>query len=342
MKSQKIDIILPTRIGDSILSIPALVCLGQLNQKYNSSLKIKALTRTFIVDLFSSLNLFTCRSVNLAEKFKSFISPADKAFFVETTTGNLGYNSKMSYGIENPFKKLLKFSKQPVYLSFSARPDNSTWEKIKNSFPEELVAFLLDKCGLSYYSTCYFGICLELGYSAEQIINTFNFSPDMLNLNKFSDKIYSAENGYVVFCMEAGYGRKHLDKRCWNIENYFEIANRCAADFGVKAVFVGMDNKTKLPDKDYIENFREKLNLFQLACLMKSSLCYVGNDTGPMHVANLMKKKTVAMYFKQETMVGFSPIFPELNTPLYKPAAAEEVYLEVSKILSSNIKVVKG
>lgn len=331
MKKQQIDIVLPSRIGDSILSIPAAVCLEQLSQKYANYHGIRVMAKPFLVDMFNSLELLNFRGMNFAQKLRSHFFPANKVFFVETTNDNFGYKAKDCYGIENEFKKFLKFTHKPVYLRFSARPFPQTWEIIKNSFPRELVEFLLEECKLPWYSVCLFGVCLDVGYSAEQIIDTFRWSQDLINLDKIS---YNLNEKYAVFCVEAGYGRKHLDERCWDISGYFEIAKKCAEDFGLKSVFVGVNRKMPLPKEDYIVDLRGKINIKELAGVMKSAQLYIGNDTGPAHLANLMKTRSVSVYMKEETMKGFSPVFIELNTQLLCPEGVEPIYDEVVKILS--------
>ncbi len=339
MKTQKIDVVLPSRIGDSILSIPAIVCLKQLGRKYGNNLKIRALSRPFLVELLSSLGLFECRGMDYIEKCGSIISPSDRAFFVETTNNNFGYFSKEIYGIENKFKKFLKFTHQPVYLSFSARPFPETWEEIKKSFPDGLAGFLTEDCCLPWYSACLFGICLDLGYTAGQVIETYChaelkcYSGPGTESHKTLNQVQGDNNDYVVFCVEAGYGRKHLNERCWDTEGYFKIAEKCAEDFGVKAVFVGVNKKMPLPDSDYIEDLRGKLSIYELAGVMKSALCYIGNDTGPLHIANLVRIPSVAVYFKDEHMKGFSPVFPELNTKIFRPESIEPIYAEVERVL---------
>lgn len=324
--SKKIDIVFPSRIGDSILSIPAALCLGQLNEKYAHGHKIRVLSRPFLVELFNSLNLFKCRGMDFKEKARSIFLPADKAFFIETTNNNFGYMAKQAYGITNPFKKFLKFHQEPIYLSFSAKPFPETWEKIKASFPTGLIDFLVEKCKLPWYSTVLFGICIDMGYKAEQVIETFDLSA--LRCAHTDAPLQD----YVVFCIEAGYGRKHLSERCWDIEGYYEIAQKCHEDYGLKSIFIGMGTEP-LPQKPYIEDLRGKISIYELACVMKKARMYIGNDTGPLHVANLMGTKSVAVYFKDEHMTGFHPIFPELNTRVFKPETIEPIYSEVVKVL---------
>lgn len=334
MKSQNIDIILPSRIGDSILSIPAIVALEQLSNKYGANLNIRVLSKAFLQPLFSTLGLFKSRSMGLAQKTRSVFFPADKAFFVETTNDNLGYRAKYNYGTVNEFKKLLKFQHSPEYLKFSFNPYPQTWDTIRKTFPVNLENFLVNECGLAWYSACLFGICLELGFTAEQIINTYKFTPDMVHKSAIPISKCPAEP-YVVFCIEAGYGRKHLNERCWDISGYFKIAEQCAKDYGVKTVFIGKDSKTPLPVEDYIVDLRDKITIPELAGVMKSALLYIGNDTGPMHVANLMNTPSVAVYFRDEHMTGFNPVFPAINTKVFRPESTEPIYSEVCKKLDS-------
>lgn len=323
--SEKIAIFLPSRIGDSILSLPAAICLEQLNRKYKTGLNITVYSKLFLVKLLSALNLFSCKGVTLAEKLKSYICPPDRAFFIETTNANFGFRAKTTYGTENPYKKFLKFTHQPVFHRMSFAPFQETWDEIRASLPEELVTFLLDEIGLSYYSAALFGIPLELGFTAEQIIETFKFSPDIIPLDNFSEIPFSDEKGYYVFCAEAGYGRKHLNERCWDIDKYFKIADKMHADTSAKMVFTGVNMDVKLSDKDYIVDMRGTLNLYQLACLMKNAKGYIGNDTGPLHVANLMRTPSVAAYFQEIHMAGFGPIFGCLNKKVLRPQSVEEM-----------------
>lgn len=333
---KKIDLVLPSRIGDSILSIPAIVCLEQLNRKFNNGYSIRVLSKPFLVELFSSLGLFNFKGMGFPEKARSFFNPADKAFFVETTNDNLGYFAKESYGIENPFKKFLKFTHQPEYLTFSAQQDLLVLENARKALPTELVDFLSEKHKLSLYPIALFGICLDLGYTAEQIIETFDWSEDLVNCRNLATphQVRGDNGNYVVFCVEAGYGRKHLDARCWDINGYFEIARKCAQDFGVKAVFIGMDTKMPLPDEEHIIDLRGKVSIKELAGVMKQAKCYIGNDTGPAHLANLMRTRSVAVYMKEETIKGFSPVFSGLCTHLLRPDSIEVFYKEVQKVLN--------
>lgn len=323
LKRQKIDIILSRRIGDAILSIPTLICLHQLNNKYNSNLKIRVFCQPFIFDLLSPLNLFRCVKVNCLSKFNSHFYRTDKTFYLETTSKNLGYYSKESYGLHNSFKKIIKYSHNLECLNYE---NNETF------LGQDLLSFLA-KYGLSSYSMSRFGILFEMGYTTEQIINTFEFSTEFVNLNNYHKLEHSPKEKYLVFCTEAAYGKAIDHHRRWSESSYFEIAQKCYERFNIKSVFIGVDTKVELPDKPYMVDLRKKLDLFQLACLLNHSLGYVGNDTGPLHIANLMKKKSVGLYFRENILKDYCPIFPEYNCKLYKPESFDQVYNKVESFI---------
>lgn len=317
-ENKRIDIVIPWRIGDAILNIPMLVALKQLNQKYNDNNKIKIVAQPFLAKLYAPLGIFDCKLLTLKSKIISHIKPADIAFFTETININWGYTAKNTYGLTNKHKKIIKFDHELPFMNIN---------KFREFIPEELISFLQDKYNLGQYSISLFGILLELGYTAEQIIETFDFRPDCLILNNFNGFKHPVLNKkYVVFCMEAAYGKKGDANRRWDENYYIEIANRCFADFNLKSVFVGINQDFKLPDKSNFIDLRKKLDLFQLAQVLKSAIYYIGNDTAPLHIANIMQTPSIGAYFMKHSLTDFGPLFSGLNTQLYCPQTPDEMY----------------
>jgi len=317
-KNKRIDIILPWRIGDAILNIPMLVCLKQLNEKYNDNNNIRIIVQPFLSKLYAPLGIFECMPLTLGRKIISNLKPADIAFFPETINTNWGYKAKVTYGLTNNCKKIIKFHNEMLFMNL---------DKLREFLPAELISYLQDTCHLSLYSISLFGILLKLGYTTEQIIDTFKLSSDSLALNNFNGFSHPVMNEkYVVFCMEAAYGKKGDAFRRWDENNYIKIANKCYEDFGFKSVFVGVNQNFKLPDKLNFINLRKQINLFQLAQIIKSSVYYIGNDTAPLHIANIMQRPSIGIYFREESLSEFSPIFPELNTRIFSPLSPDDVY----------------
>ncbi len=318
--NKKIDIILPWRIGDAILNIPMLIAFKQLNKKYNSYKKIRIIAQPFLAKLYEPLEIFECKPLTLTNKIFSHLKPADIAFFTETINSNWGYTAKKTYGLTNIFKKTIKFDKELLFMNI---------KKFREFLPNELISFLQNKYGLSQYSISLFGILLELGYTSEQIMETFDFSPKCLALKNFNEFFHPVMNEkYVVFCMEAAYGKKGDANRRWDENYYIEIANKCFEEFNLKSVFVGIDKSFKLPDKPNFIDLRKQLDLFKLTQVLKLAVYYIGNDTAPLHIANIMQTPSVGAYFMQHSLTDFGPIFPNSNVKVFCPQTSEELYNE--------------
>jgi ADP-heptose:LPS heptosyltransferase len=328
MIAGKIDIILPNRIGDLILTLPAILCLKQLKERYASDRReIRLVSPLALNNVISALNLFEVIRIDTRAKIRSWLSPADKAFFLCTSSKNIGYHAKVTLGRQLSNKKLIRYSVDLRYLS----------EDPDTCHPQDLVYSLRHKFQLPNHAIKQFGICLELGYTVEQILQTFRY--DVTHLS-FPDEFYDwqppIETRYLVFCMEAAYGRnKHNSDRRWKEEHFFELAERAHQIHNVASVFIGISDVPALPDRNYFIDLRQKLDLDQIAKLQYFSCGYVGNDTGPLHLANLMKKRSIGMYFREEAVRDYPPIFPHLNKILFKPKGPEEIFQPLDELLRS-------
>lgn len=328
MATNKIDIILPNRIGDTILTLPAIICLKQLQEKYGAvHAEYKLVTHLPLTEILQSLNLFKVIQINLKTKINSWMAPADKAYFLSTTTRNLGYSSRLSHGLRMANKKHIRYSVNLPYLSYPIP---------ETVLPEGLVIFLKSRFRFSGYTIRHFGLCLELGYTVEQIQQTFRFDTTYLF---FTDDLFDWKppmtSKYLVFCMEAAYKSKKVNAdRRWKEEHFFDLAEVAYRKYGKQAAFIGINNVPELPDKPYFIDFRQKLNLRKTALLLHYSDGYVGNDTGPLHLANLMRKHSIGMYFREGAVIDYAPIFPQLNTIFLRPQKPDEIYESLEKLVS--------
>jgi len=321
-----VDIVLQPRLGDAILSLPAIFCLQQLNIKYKKNLDIKIVS-TFpgLAEVIQAFNTRKSTQMNMFQKVKSWFYMHDKAFFLAPTSKNLGYRAKETYGLFNPFRGYVKYTHDADYISF---------DKIDKIFPPELINFLREKFYFSTITISIFGICLDLGFSTEQIIDTFNFNTETFSLQKDLTSWKSPENYYFVFCMEAASNRKVDADRRWNEKNYLEIAEKINRYYGLESIFIGLDKSFPIPKETFFRDFRGKLNMVKLAQLLRSSKGYIGNDTGPLHLCNLMQKPSLGIYFREASTRDFTPIFPQLNKIILKPENVNEVYSQIEFLLS--------
>lgn len=325
MQKSKIDIVLPHRIGDSIMSLPSLLCLKQLFESYDSAdydgsplRKITLFSSNDMTEAFQSLNIFDVKQMSINTKIKSWFSPADLAFFLYTSSKNMGFRSKISYGEVNPHKKYARYSINRPYLSLSPDIDG---------MPQNLISFLKDNFGLSNCSIRSFWICLDLGFSDRQIIDTFDLSPDSLNLSlDITLKPPLVNINYLVFCMEAAYGKTKDTDRRWKEEYFYALAEKAHENYNLDSVFIGIDKSIPVPQNPYFIDLRSKLTMSSLIQVLKYSKGYVGNDTGPLHIANLLQKKSIGIYFRENSTWDYNPIFPHLNRVILKPDSPEEVF----------------
>src|SRR6266487_3283608 len=85
LAQERIDIILPNRIGDAIMTLPAIVCLNQLIAAFSpDAFRVRLYTHVPIVDILEALDLFEVRRFDFSAKVGSWLSPAGKAFFLTT------------------------------------------------------------------------------------------------------------------------------------------------------------------------------------------------------------------------------------------------------------------
>ena len=328
IKPETVDIILPSRIGDCILSLPSLLCLKQLTDKYpDKNLKINLFSTSKLTEVLQKLNLFEVKQFSNIQKFKTILKPSDKAIFLHTCMDNLGFFAKKTYGINITGKKI-KYQKDMPYLYV---------DQTQQYLPESLFDFLKEKFNFSTISISFFGMLLEIGFSSEEIIETFNFNENSLDFSTEITEWKPEIGNYLVFCMEAAYGSKSDADRRFNKELYFEVAKNIYDKFALNSAFIGIDNRIALPDVDYIYDFRKKLNFSKLVQLMKYSKGYVGNDTGTMHLANLIKKPTLGIYSRETSMTtNYYPIFNNLNTQILGFPSLDCVDDFCSKLVEKN------
>ncbi|KKP40292.1 MAG: ADP-heptose-LPS heptosyltransferase-like protein [Candidatus Peregrinibacteria bacterium GW2011_GWC2_33_13] len=304
---EKIDIIIPSRIGDCILSFPALLCLKQLVGKFpEKNLKITIFSTNKLTEVLEKLDFFEIKQFSNIQKLRTIFNPSNKAFFLHTSMDNHGFFAKNTYGINITGKKIHYQIDMP-YLYV---------DQTQKYLPEKLFNYLKEKFNFSTITISFFGMLLEIGFPVAEIIEAFEFNENSLNFETEIIDWKPEVQNYLVFCMEAAYGSKGDADRRFEPKSYFNVAKNVYEKFGLKSTFIGIDDKIKLPETNYIHDFRRKLTLTQTAQLMKYSKGYIGNDTGPMHIANLMKKLTLGIYSREPAMKTYHPIFNNLNTQI--------------------------
>jgi ADP-heptose:LPS heptosyltransferase len=324
-KSERVVIILPNKLGDAILSLPLILCLRRLTAAFGSSASvIEVVTYSPVVEVFAAVGVTNVTQMSLATKLRSWLTPADKAFFLIATSKNFGFHARSTYGRHQQNKPLVRYDHDLKCIG-------------GEPLPVELDRYLTTECHLPRYAVLQFGIALELGYTVGQIRSTFTFSRQNLPVDRSRLAVGQAVAApYLICCMEAagGKGRRN-DPRRWVADHYLTIANQVQEQYGYRVAFIGIAADPPIPERAGFLDLRGSLNLWQLFQLMAGAAGYVGNDTGPLHMANLAGIPSVGIYSSDDY---HAPLFGDLNSVVMRPANHEDVYPAVQRmILADNI-----
>ena len=309
-KTVSLDIVLPHRIGDCLLTIPAIMCLKELNQKHNQNqIKIRLVCGETMFPLIKKLDIAESVKLTYGLKLKSWILPKDKAFFYLMSSKTIGF-------------KYLNFDVDIPYLI----------EIDTRLFPDEkLLEHLKKKYDLSNVAINNFALCLSLGYTSEQIQQVL---PTVFK--ELSYKQTKTKNNYLVCCMEAGYGKKRVANRRWKSEDFLLLSEFIYSEYKLSTVFIGMDKEPCIPSKPYLIDCREKSSIGKLEGTIKNSAGYYGNDTGPLHLANFLNKPTCGIY-TTVTPEAYGPILSNNNYPICNPKSIDEVKHTIKQMIEARI-----
>ena len=316
-RTQKLYIVLPHRIGDAILTVPVLVCFKDI---FKNEYDVTLVVSNYMFDFFKKLNLFKVERFSLYSKIKTFFIRPDKIFFYLVSSKSIGYFSKYSYG-QNNHKNYLKYSKSIPYLVDTCCdrfPYTDFYKKLKNEF-------LFSNVIINN-----FALCFELGATKDEIYDAIRKNYTYIDRN---------QNGnYIVCCLDAGYNKLRCSHRAYDIKRFINIAEDNYRTLGYKTVFIGLDKKSIIPAAEYLIDKRGNISITEMADIIKKSVCYIGNDTGPLHLANFMNKLTFGIYL-EATPDEYGPIYTANNKAYYRPEnfnALKENILSTLRELKEN------
>lgn len=318
--AERVVIILPNKLGDSILSLPLILCLRKLAETYGPpGIAIEFVTYAPLLKVFAAVGVTDITMMSLAARIKSWIKPADKALFLIATSKNFGFYARTTYGLRQSNKWLVRFDRDLKFLR-------------SESLPLELEHYLMSECGLPRFSVRQFGTALEIGYTVDQIKSAFTFSRKSLPINhSLLAEPSTIGAPYLICCMEAASGKgRRNDHRRWISDHYLTLATRIREQYGFHIAFVGIANEPPIPDLDGFHDLRGKLDLWQLFQLSTYASGYFGNDTGPLHMANLAGVPSVGVYPAENE---YAPLFSEFNCVIMKPDSPEDVYPAIQRMI---------
>jgi ADP-heptose:LPS heptosyltransferase len=122
-------------------------------------------------------------------------------------------------------------------------------------------------------------------------------------LQKFSDKYQITPQQYIVINPNASDLRI---ERKWPAEKFVALINLLALQMPVKIVLIGSGAEREYAQfiaaavkKDFADkviNSAGELTIPELICMIRNASIIITNDTGPMHMAFALKKKTVSLF----------------------------------------------
>lgn len=278
-------------IGDILLSIPAMRALRDLYPQAEISM------------------LVTSRVYEIAER----LSYIDKVF-----TFNIRYGGSFSFNntLKN-FKALFALRKKRFDIAINMRTlfSNRSAKKIK---------FLLDiikpktRVGRDTEGKGYFfdvkipetkkGQKYEMEYDidtvkalgAEVIDKNIDFEIDeesIEKVNKILEKEDMSKNAILIGIHPGG-----MPSRRWPIENFSCVIDEVHKKILSKFLITGGREELSLAKKlmkitnAKIINLSGKLNIIELSALIKRCNLFISNDTGPMHIAAILRTPLVAIF----------------------------------------------
>ncbi len=168
---------------------------------------------------------------------------------------------------------------------------------------------------------------LEADYDVTKLPK-LNFSKNDKNaVDKLLEENKIKGNDFVV-CIAPG-AAESAKCRMWPFDRYAELCGEIISKHNAKVIFVGIKGEIglvseiqkKMYNKNNTINLAGKITLSQLFYLISKCNLFVGNDSGPMHVAAAQGVKTLGL-FGPNLPIRFGP-YGKGNIGLYKGSNCE-------------------
>jgi heptosyltransferase-2 len=135
---------------------------------------------------------------------------------------------------------------------------------------------------------------------------------DEINLEKILTN-YNVSKKDKIICINVHAGDLALERR-WPKENFIKLTKEILFTFkDVKIIFIGSKNEydytqdivKEINDSNAV-NLSGKISLSQLVILLKNVQLFITNDSGPLHLADMLDVPTIS-FFGPETPVLYGP-----------------------------------
>ena len=116
------------------------------------------------------------------------------------------------------------------------------------------------------------------------------------------------ESGYIVFC---GGGKAPTQR--WPLDRYAAVLERLSLESGLPVMGIGGASDLEAYERQIKPRFagmrvlNEPLPMNELAALLRRAVCYIGNDTGPMHLAAAVGCPVIAIISARNRLGQWDP-----------------------------------
>lgn len=114
------------------------------------------------------------------------------------------------------------------------------------------------------------------------------------------DRIYDSSAPLIIIHPGASWKARY---RCWPLEKYIALMKRLRDELNAAIVIIGSKDEQDMEEKisaamkpDTVISMIGKTTIPQMAALMKLSTVFIGNDSGPLHIALALKVPSVAIF----------------------------------------------
>lgn len=271
------------KIGDLVLSIPSF---SKIRNMYSNA-KIGILVRNYNYDIVKNLSYIDevikiddYNEKDLIKKVRKFNADIFIALFTNKFIGKLARKSKARYRV-GPYSKLHSF------FSYNRGVFQKRSKSIKNEseYNLDLIKRVDEKL---FYNSEDGEAKLYLG--KENIKSAEEFYTE----NNIDEKLKN-----IVIHPFSGGSAKNL-----TIEQYIELIKKLKRELDVNIIITGsVSDKKKIEyigkkklDKTYY--FIGEGSILDLAAIIDRADLFIGNSTGPTHIAGVLGKRIIAIYPK--------------------------------------------
>lgn len=114
--------------------------------------------------------------------------------------------------------------------------------------------------------------------------------------------LHTHNNTFPIISIHPG-ALWYSENKCWPIEKYVQLIKSIIDEFGAKVVVVGSKEETLISEtlnknikSPFILNMIGKTTVVQTAAFIKQSHLFIGNDSGPFHIANFLNVPTIVLF----------------------------------------------